>query len=113
MPQQRFHVPQLRPEEANNKKNVCVLSHSVVSDSASPWTVAHEASSVLGDSPGMHTELGLPRPPPRDLPNPGTEPRPPTLQAESLPFEPPRKPNNNNNKLKPNKPQGTKTTFLP
>ena len=29
---------------------------------------------------------------PGDLPNPGVKPRSPTLQADSLPFEPPRKP---------------------
>ena len=31
---------------------------------------------------------------PGDLPNPGTEPRSPALQADSLPAEPPRKPKN-------------------
>ena len=31
-------------------------------------------------------------PSPRDLPNPGNEPRSPTLQADSLPTEPPGKP---------------------
>ena len=35
----------------------------------------------------------LPCPPPGDLPNPETEPRSPTLQADSLPAEPPGKPN--------------------
>ena len=30
----------------------------------------------------------------RDLPNPEVEPRSPTLQADSLPFEPPGKPKN-------------------
>ena len=32
---------------------------------------------------------GLPFPPPEDLPNPGTEPTPPALQADSLLSEPP------------------------
>jgi len=32
---------------------------------------------------------GLPDPPPGDLPNPGIELRSPTLQADSLPAEPP------------------------
>ena len=36
----------------------------------------------------------LPCPPPGDLPNPGIEPRSPTLQADSLPAEPSRKPKN-------------------
>ena len=35
---------------------------------------------------------GLPCPLPRDLPNPGIEPRSPKLQADSLPSEPPGKP---------------------
>ena len=37
---------------------------------------------------------GLPFPSPGDLPNPGIEPRSPTLQADSLPTEPPGKPKN-------------------
>ena len=32
---------------------------------------------------------GLPFPPPGELPNPGTEPTPPALQADSLLSEPP------------------------
>ena len=36
----------------------------------------------------------LPCHPPRDLPNPGIKPRSPTLLADSLPSEPPRKPKN-------------------
>ena len=35
---------------------------------------------------------GLSCPPPADLPNPGIEPRSPTLQVDSLPSEPPGKP---------------------
>ena len=34
---------------------------------------------------------GLPCPPPGDLPNPGIESMSPTLQADSLPSEPPGK----------------------
>ena len=36
---------------------------------------------------------GLPFPSPGDLPDPGIEPRPPSLQADALPSEPPGKPN--------------------
>ena len=43
-------------------------------------------SSVHGDSPGKNTGVGCP--PPGDFPNPGIEPRSPTLQADSLPAEP-------------------------
>ena len=37
---------------------------------------------------------GFPFPSPGDLANPGTEPRSPALQADSLPAEPPGKPKN-------------------
>ena len=37
---------------------------------------------------------GLPCPPPGDLPNSGIKPRFPTVQADSLPAEPPGKPKN-------------------
>ena len=36
---------------------------------------------------------GLPFPPPEDLPDPGTKPRSPALQADFLPSDPPGKPN--------------------
>ena len=38
--------------------------------------------------------MWLPCPSPGDLPNPGVEPRSPTLQADSLPAEPQGKPRN-------------------
>ena len=41
---------------------------------------------------------GLPCPPPGDLPNPGIEPRSPTLQADSVLSEPPGKPTRQKNK---------------
>ena len=44
------------------------------------------------DSPGQNT--GDPFPSPWDLLNPGTEPRSPALQTDSLPAEPQRKPKN-------------------
>ena len=37
---------------------------------------------------------GFPCPPPWDFPNPGTEPRSPTLQADSFPAEPQGRPKN-------------------
>ena len=46
-------------------------------------------SSVHGDSPGKNTEVSCP--PPGDLPNPGIEPRSPTLQVDILQSEPPGK----------------------
>ena len=52
-----------------------------------PWAVALS----MGFSSGEQWS-GLPFPSPRDLSNPGIEPRSPALQADSLPSEPSRKP---------------------
>ena len=45
-----------------------------------PWTVAHQATLSMGFSRQEYWS-GLPCPPPRDLPNPGTEPTPPASPA--------------------------------
>ena len=72
----------------------CVLSHfSHVRLFVTLWTVACQAPLSMGFSRQEYWS-GLPCPPPRDLPNPGIEPRSPTLQAASLPLEPPGKPKN-------------------
>ena len=67
---------------------VCVLSCSVVSDSATPWTI-------------LPMEFSRPEywnwqpfPSPGHLPNPGIKPRSPTLWVDSLPVEPPGNPKN-------------------
>ena len=71
----------------------CVLSHfSNVRLFVTLWTVAHQAPLSMGFSRQEYWS-GLPCCPPGDLPNPGTEPRSPTLQ-NSLPSEPPGKPKN-------------------
>ena len=54
-------------------------------------TVACQAPLSMGFSRQEHW-TGLPFPSPEDLPNPGIEPRFPALQADSLPSEPPGKP---------------------
>ena len=51
----------------------CACAYSVASDSATPWTVAHQAPLSMGFSWREHWS-GLPRPPPGDLPHPGIEP---------------------------------------
>ena len=56
-----------------------------------PWTVAHQASLSVGFS-RQENWSGLPFPSPGHLPDPGTEPGSPALQADSLPSEPPGKP---------------------
>ena len=57
------------------------------------WTVAHQAPLSMGFSRQEYWS-GLSCPSPRDLLNPGIEPRSPVLQADSLPSEPPEKPKN-------------------
>ena len=58
---------------------------------ATPWTVAHQAPLSMGFSRQEYWS-GLPCPFPGVLPNPGSKPRSPTLQADSLLSEPPGKP---------------------
>ena len=63
-----------------------VLSRSVMSDSLWPHGLQGKLTRLLcpwGFSRQEHWS-GLPFPPPRDLPNPGIEPRAPTQQADSL-----------------------------
>ena len=69
---------------------VCV-SCSVMSDSAIPWTVAHQAPLSLEFSRQEYWS-GLPFLSAGDLPDPGIEPASPALRADSLPSEPPGKP---------------------
>ena len=65
-----------------------MLCPSVVSDSLSP-----PGSSVHGILQQEYWS-GLPSPPSEDLPNPGIQPRSPTLQGDSLSADPPGKPKN-------------------
>ena len=63
---------------------------SVFSYSEILWNVAHQAPLSMEFSRQEYWSR-LPCPPPGDLPNPGTEPRSPKWQANSLPSEPPGK----------------------
>ena len=56
-----------------------------------PWTRAHQAPLSMKFS-GQDYWSGLPFPSPGDLLNPGIKFMSPTLQADSLPSEPPGKP---------------------
>ena len=67
------------------------LSLSSVRLFATPWTVAYQAPPSMGFS-RQESWSGLPFPSPGDLPNPGIEPRSPTVQADALTSEPPGKP---------------------
>ena len=71
--------------------SVQALSH--VQLFVTPWTVAYQAPHSVGFSRQEYWN-GLPFPHPEDLPDPGIEPRSPTLQADALTSEPPGKPPN-------------------
>ena len=73
------------------KVKVKLLSH--VRLFATPWTVAHQAPLSLGFSRQEYWS-GLPFPSPGDLPDPGVEAGSLALQVDSLPSEPPGKPDN-------------------
>ena len=65
-----------------------VHTHSVMSDSATPWTVAQQAPLSMKFS-RQENWSGLPFSPPRDLPNPGIKLASllsSALQADSLPW---------------------------
>ena len=67
------------------------LSCSVMSDSATPWTVAHQAPLSMGILQAKILEW-VAMPSSRGSSQLGIEPRSPTLQADSLQAEPPEKP---------------------
>ena len=58
-----------------------------------PWTLAHQAPPSMEFSRQEYWG-GLPFPSSGDLPHPGIQLGSPALQADSLQFEPPGKPNN-------------------
>ena len=64
-----------------------VKSLSCVQLFATPWTVAHQAPPSMEFSRQQYWS-GLPFPSPGYLPDPGIEPRSPTLQADTLLSEP-------------------------
>ena len=69
---------------------ICVVrevkSLNPVRPFATPWTVACQPPPSMGFC-RQENWSGLPFPSPGDLPDPGTEPGPPALQAVSLPSE--------------------------
>ena len=68
---------------------MCTLSHIQVV--MTPWTVARQAPLSMEFSRQEYWS-GVPFPTSGDRPNTGIEPMSPSLQADSLPFEPPGKP---------------------
>ena len=57
---------------------------------STPWIVAYQFPPFIEFSRQEYWS-GLPFPSPGDLPDPGIEPRSPSLQADALPSEPPGK----------------------
>ena len=78
------------------KRVLKLLGGGLVSKScptlATPWTIAYQASQSMEFSRQEYWS-GLPFPSPGDLPDPEMEPGSHALQADSLPIEPPGKPN--------------------
>ena len=66
------------------------LVSSVVSDSVTLWTVAHQAAPSMG-FPTQEYWSGLPFPSPGDLPDPRVEPATPALAGRFFSTEPPGK----------------------
>ena len=62
-----------------------------MSDSVTPWSVAHKAPLSMG-FPRQEYWSGLPFPSPGDLPDPGIKPMFPTLASRFFITEPPGKP---------------------
>ena len=63
---------------------LCLVSQSCPT-LCDPMDCSPPGSSVHGDSLGKNTGVGLPCPPPGDLPNPGIKPRSPALQVSEPP----------------------------
>ena len=74
--------------------NCAVLSCSVMSNSLQPRGLQPTRLLCPWGFSRQEYWSGLPCPPPGDLPNPGIEPRSPTLQADFSASEPPGKPVN-------------------
>ena len=75
---------------APTRRKDCLVAKSCQT-LVTPWTVARQAPLSVGFSRQEYWS-GLPFPSPGDLPDPGIEPGSPALQADSLPSEPPGKP---------------------
>ena len=67
------------------------VTHSVAWDSATPWTIVHQAIPSMGFSRQGYWS-GLPFPSPGDLPDPGIDPTSPALPAGLFTTAPPGKP---------------------
>ena len=72
--------------------DLCVLVTQLCLTLFDPMECSSPGSSVRGILQAKKYWSGSPFPSPENLSNPGAEPRYPTLQADSLPSDPPGKP---------------------
>ena len=70
----------------------CICAWSVMFDSVTPRIVAYQAPQSMGFSRQAYW-IGLPFPPPEDLPYPGIKPGSPALAGKFFTTEPPGNPN--------------------
>ena len=89
-----LHLFQYISYVSTKKVKVKVKSLSRVRLFATAWIAAYQAPPSTEFSRQVYWS-GLPFPSPGDIPDPGIEPRSPTLQADALPSEPPGKPKKN------------------
>ena len=82
-----MNLEPITDSEVSHKVKVKVKVLSRIRLFAAPWTGAYQAPLSMGFSRQEYWS-GLPLPSPGDLPDPGTEPRSSTLQADALPSEP-------------------------
>ena len=83
--------------------NIVVVSLGRVQLFSTPWTATCQAPLSMG-FPRQEYWSGLPFPSPRDLPDPGIEPKSPAPRADSLPSELPGSPIKMRNNLYTNTP---------
>ena len=81
--QVRILVP--LPPPGDHLTQAWTCSCSVVSDSVTPWTAAHQAPLSMG-FPRQECWSRLPFPSPGDFPDPGIEPRSSASHADSFPL---------------------------
>ena len=84
-------LPISLPRDLGTPGLIVTEQRKTKSDSAAPWTATHQAPLSMGFSRQEYWS-GLPFPSPRNLPDPGIEPRSPALVVDSLPPETSGKP---------------------
>ena len=90
----RLPCPSLSPGVCLNSCPLCWWCHPTISSSVTPFYSCLQSFPASGSLPMSQQEYwsGLLFSSPRDLPDPGIKPGYPSLQADSLPSEPPGQP---------------------